>query len=79
MSGERWQKVEGRGQKVEGRWQRAEGRRWEVEKVGIGKKSEVGPVAVPNERDYAAAKDAEVGNWKVEVGMRKLDRKKVRS
>ena len=26
-------------------------------------KSEVGPVVVPNERDYAAAKDAEVGNW----------------
>jgi hypothetical protein len=32
--------------------------KWEV---GM-RKSEVGPVVVPNERDYAAAKDAEVGN-----------------
>jgi hypothetical protein len=44
-------------------------RRWEGEKVGkrkkvevgIEKKSEVGPVVVPGGRDYAAAKDAEVG------------------
>ena len=40
--------------------------------VGIWK-WEVGPVVVPNERDYAAAKDAEVGMLKWEVGMRKWE------
>jgi hypothetical protein len=29
-------------------------------------KSEVGPVVVPEERDYATAKDAEVGKKEVE-------------
>ena len=37
-----------RGQMTDGRWQKTE-------------KVEVGPVVVPNERDYAAAKDAEGG------------------
>ena len=33
---------------------------WEVIEVGSGN-AEVGPVVVPNEPDYAAAKDAECG------------------
>ena len=36
-------------------------------------KSEGGPVVVPNERDYVAAKDAEVGRKMIEGGkLRKL-------
>ena len=39
--------------------------------------SEVGPVVVPNERDYAAAKDAEVGKrdgWKMRIYLKVRDK-----
>ena len=49
------------GEKVKGEKVGRYGRRkWECGR-GNDRNSEVGPVVVPNERDYAAAKDAEGG------------------